>query len=101
MCGGRKKKEKQVEDVEEHMEKAASPQAVMEPVLSMACHGTVRGQERKVFVAVKNYLHSSSVRVTQLARPCDVLLMFHDISGGVEVDTLLRKVREIAGERQE
>lgn len=102
-CGG-KVREEETEEVDDakrsrrHVENPSSPPPVMEPVLSIACHGSVMGQERNVFVALKKCLMSSNVRVTQLSRPCDVLLVFHDITSGADTKQLLNKVGDAAGE---
>lgn len=103
LCGGKVKKTEDwpEEDAEWKggvVENPSSPLPMMEPVLSIACHGSVMGQERNVFVAVKKYMSNSSVRVTQLSRPCDALLVFHDISNGANTEHLVNKVRDAAGE---
>lgn len=71
---------------------------VAEPVVALSVHGWARGHERKVVDTIKRQLHSSRVTIHEIVSPADILLMFHDMTMGLNAEHLLGRMRHAAGE---
>lgn len=72
-------------------------ESVAEPVVALSVHGWAKGHERKVVDTIKRQLHSSQITIHEIVSPADILLMFHDMTMGLNAEHLLGRMRHAAG----
>ncbi|GMH36893.1 hypothetical protein BSKO_04766 [Bryopsis sp. KO-2023] len=68
----------------------------VEPVVALSVHGWARGHERNVVEALKRGLRAARIVVHEIVSPADVLVMFHDMTMGMNVEHLLGRMRHAA-----